>query len=141
VGIQTGLAATVLAALFLCQTLFFAMASAVTARNEYAGMALRREIEDLRAQTALLRYQINLTESNQRIEEAAARLDLRAAEIVEVDYVALPYPEREPAVQVATSGPGRAAGGLTAALSALAAEVAGSARSRAEASPEEGHRP
>jgi len=136
------LAATVLAALVLSLMLFYAVGSAVAARNGYSAMALRREIEDLRAQNALLRYQINLTESNQRIQEAAVRMGLRPADPVqEVDYVFLPYPERGAATALAAADPTRASGGLAAALSELAEEVTISARTRAEASTDQGHRP
>ena len=56
VGIAAGLAAVVLAALVFSLVLSYAIACAATTRNGYSEIALRREIEDLRAQTALLRY-------------------------------------------------------------------------------------
>jgi hypothetical protein len=139
---QAGLAATVLAALVLSFMLFYAMGCALATRNAYAAMGLRREIENLRAQNALLRYQINLTESNQRLQQAATSLGLRPADPVqEVDYVVLPYSEQEAGVQLATRGPAQASGGLATVLAELATEVADSARGRAEASTVKGHRP
>ena len=58
VGMQTGLSATLLAALGLFFMLLSAMGIALTARNSYASMSLRREIEDVKAQNALLRYML-----------------------------------------------------------------------------------
>ena len=141
VGIRAGLAATVLAALAFSLMLFFAVGTAVITRNEYRAMALRREIQDLRAQNALLRYQINLTASSQQIQEAADRMGLRRAELAtEADYVFLPDSPRDE-LQLAAAGPTLRAGGLTATLADLATEVAGSMRGRAEASTAQGHRP
>lgn len=139
---QAGLAATVLAALMLSLMLFYAMGCAVTTRNAYAGMALRRDIENLRAQNALLQFQINLTESNQRMQQTAANLGLRPADPVqEVDYVLLPHSEPESGTQVAAAGAAQEPGGLAAVLAELATEVVSSARGRAEASTAQGHRP
>jgi hypothetical protein len=130
----------VLAALLLSLVLFYAMGSAVTARNGYTAVTLRRELEDLRAQNALLRYQINLAESNQRIQQAAARMELRQAGVQEVDYVVLSYPERGAATALAAADPIRETGRLAAALAELAAEVSISARGQAEASTGQGRR-
>jgi len=127
----------VLAALSLFSMLCYGMASAVTTQNGYATMRLRREIEDLRAHEALLRYQINLTQSKQRIVQAAARLELQPADpIREVDYVSLPSPTPEGERQLAA---GRAEDEERG-LGALLSEMVGSAGGRAEASTGEGHR-
>jgi len=136
-GIEGGLAATVLAALSLFSMLCYGMASAVTAQNGYATMRLRREIEDLRAHEALLGYDINLTQSKQRIVQAAVRLDLQPADPVrEVDYVSIPSPAPEGGPQLAAGGAEDEERGLGAVL----AEMVGSAGGRAEASTGEGHR-
>jgi len=137
---QTGLSATLLAALGLFFMLLYAMGIALTARNSYASMSLRREIEDVKAQNALLRYQINLTESNQRVRQAAQQMQLRPSQVQEVDYVVIPGSAEDPGMQLATAGPTRASAGLAATLAELATEVVGSARGRAEASTEQGHR-
>jgi len=141
VGMQAGFAATLLAALTLSFMLVYAMSCALTTRNAYAAMSLRREIEDLKAQNALVRYQINLTESNQRIQQAAAAMNLRPADAQEVDYVLLPASDKDAGMQLATTGPTRASAGLAATLAELAAEVADSTRGRAEASTNKSHRP
>jgi len=125
---QAGFAATLLAALTLSFMLVYAMSCALTTRNAYAAMSLRREIEDLKAQNALVRYQINLTESNQRIQQAAAAMNLRPADAQEVDYVLLQASDKDAGMQLAT-------------LAELAAEVADSTRGRAEASTNKSHRP
>jgi len=132
----------VLAALSLFCVLCYGMASAITTQNGYRAMRLRREIEDLRAQDALLRYQINLTQSKQRLIEAAERLELQLADPVrEVDYVLLPSPSPESAVQVAGEGTNADQRGLGVLLAGMAHEMVGSAGGRAEASTLEGHRP
>jgi len=142
VGMQAGLAATVLAALFLCVMLCYAVACAVTTRNGYGTMAMRREIEDVQAQNALLRYQIHVTESSQRVQRAAEDMELRPADpVTEVDYVALPYPDAGAERALAAADPTRESGGLAEVLAGLAMEVEHGARSRAEASTVEGHRP
>ena len=131
-----------LAALCLFCVLCYGMASAITTQNGYQAMRLRREIEDLRAQEALLRYQINLTQSKQRLIAAAERLELQFADPVrEVDYVLLPSPGPEGAVQVAGEGTEADPRGLGALLAGMAQEMVGSAGGRAEASTLEGHRP
>ena len=141
VGMQAGFAATVLAALAVSLMLLYAMSCALTTRNAYAAMSVRREIDDLKAQNSLLRYQIDLTESSQQIQLAAAQMNLRPAASQEVDYVLLPDSGRDAGVQLATTGPARASAGLAATLAELATEVVGSTRGRAEASTEKGHRP
>jgi len=141
-GIEPGLAATALAALSLSLVLFYAMASAVTTRNGYRAIGLRREIEDLQAQEALLRYQINLTQSQQRIAQAASRLDLRPADPVrEVDYVVLPSFASEAEIKVAEGNGGQGQRGVAAVLAGLASGVVDSAGGCAEASTGQGHRP
>lgn len=141
VGIEAGLAAIVLAALGLSFALGFAAQNAVCIRNGYSGMALRRDIEELRASNSLLRYQINLTGSAQRVQQAAERLSLRPADpVTEVDYVALPADVAPGASQVATADAVRSPGGISAVLAALATEV-GRARGKAEASTGTSHRP
>lgn len=140
-GMQAGFAATLLAALILSLMLLYAMACALTARNSYAAMSLKREIEDTKAQNALLQYQINLTESNQRVQQAADKMNLRPSETQEVDYVLLPHSDKDAGIQLATTGPNRASAGLAAALAELATEVVGSTGGRAEASAEHSHRP
>jgi len=134
---QAGLAATMLAALTLSLILFYAMASAITTRNAYQAMSLRREIDDLNAQNALLRYQANLIKSSHRIQQAASRMNLRPADPArEIDYVIIPGSDHEANSQLAASGPAEAPSSLVAALAELATEVVGSARGRAEASTE-----
>ena len=140
VGIEAGIAAVALAALGLALTLMYAAQSAVCTRNEYTALALRRDLEDLRAQNALLRYQINLDESARRLEQVAARLQLRPADpINEVDYVVLPRSDQQQA-QVAELDPVHASKGFTGVMAGLADEVVGSAGGRAEASTGESHR-
>ena len=118
--------------------LCYGMASAITTQNGYTAMRVRREIEDLRAQEALLRYQINLGQSKHRIVQAAGRLELQLADPVrEVDYVVLPSPAPDDGVQVA-GGDDRNLGAL---LADVAGEMVGSAGGRAAASTLEGHRP
>jgi hypothetical protein len=141
VGIVAGVAAVVLAALFLSLTLAYAAACAVVMRNGYGAMALRGEIEDLRAEAALLRYQINHAQSRAKLEQEAARLGMRPADTTqEIDYVVLPYSERDAEVQVAERERSRDASGLAATLADLATEVV-SVGGRAEASTGEGDRP
>lgn len=141
VGIQAGLVALVLAALTLSSMLAYAAVSALCLRNGYTEIALKRDIEDLRAHNALLKYQVNLSESNHRVEQVAARFSLRPADPVrEVDYVALPAADREE-VRLATSDPARLPGGLSGAVAALANDLAAGAGGRAEASTAVNHRP
>ena len=137
VGIETGLAALVLAALAFSLILCYAAGCTIAARDGYEAMSVQREIEDLRAQNALLRYQINVAHSNQRLEQAAVGLGLRPADAVrEVDYVLLPSSGPGDAVQLAESDRSRDPGALEAVLSGFAAEVVGSFGGRAEASTE-----
>jgi len=139
-GIEAGVAAVVLAALGLALTLLYAAQSTVCTRNEYTALALRRDIEDLRARNALLRYQINLGESTRRVEQVASRLKLRPADpIREVDYVVLPHSDQQQA-QLAKLDPASTPKGLAGVMAALADEVVGSAGGRAEASTGESHR-
>ncbi len=49
------------------------------------------DLEDMHAQNELLRYQINLSQSNYQVEQAAAALAMRPAQPTEVDYVVLPH--------------------------------------------------
>ena len=141
-GIQAGFAAIVLAALSFSLILAYAAASAGITRNGYREMALRQEIEDLRAQTALLRYQIDLAESSGRVHETAFRLGLTPADPSrEVDYVLLPHSAPGDPAQLAAADPTEESAGLAAALAQFAAGVVTSAGGRAEASTDKGHRP
>jgi len=120
----------VLAGLFLSLTLGYGVVCALVMQGGYAAAALRREIEDLRADAALLEYYIRHAESSQRVEQTAARIGMRVADpAAEVDYVVLPAGERE-AREVAL---GEAQRGVATALAAMAAEVV-AVRGRAEAS-------
>jgi hypothetical protein len=140
VGIEAGIAAIVLAALGLSLALGFAAQNAVCIRNGYTAMALRRDIEELRASNALLRYQVNLTGSAQRVQQAAERLSLRPADpIKEVDYVALPADAVQGATAVASADTVKSPGALSAVLATLATEV-GRTRGEAEASTGTSHR-
>lgn len=141
-GIQAGVAAVVLAALSFSLILAYAAASASITRNGYREMARHQEIDDLRAQTALLRYQIDLAESSGRVHETAARLGLTPADPSrEVDYVLLPYSAPGDPVQLAAADPAEESAGLAAALAQFATGVVTSAGGRAEASTGKGHRP
>jgi hypothetical protein len=137
-GVAAGLAALVLAALAFSLVLCYAAACALTTRNGYAEMNLRREIEDLRAETALLSYQIHLAESDQGIQQAALRLSMRAADPVqEIDYVLLPHRARGEETQLAADNPTGAPMGVPARL----AELVGSSGGQAEASTGGSRRP
>jgi hypothetical protein len=138
---HAGFAATLLAALVLSLMLLYAMSCTLTTRNAYAAMSLRRETEDLKAQNTLMKYQINLTESSQRVQQAAANMNLRPADSREVDYVVLPPSDMDARIQQATTDSTRASTGLAGTLAELAAEVADSTRGQAEASTDKGHRP
>ena len=138
---HAGFAATLLAALVLSLMLLYAMSCTLTTRNAYAAMSLRRETEDLKAQNTLIKYQINLTESSQRVQQAAANMNLRPADSREVDYVVLPPSDMDARIQQATTDSTRASTGLAGTLAELAAEVADSTRGQAEASTDKGHRP
>ena len=87
----------------------------------------------MRAQNELLRYQINLSQSNYQVEQAAAALAMRPAQPTEVDYVVLPHSDH--AVVMAELDPAARAGGLRGALQNFAAEMARPSTGRAEASP------
>lgn len=140
-GVEPGIAAVLLAALSFSLILGYAAASATIARNGYVEMGLRQEIEELRAETALLRYQIHLAESGERIRQVAARLGLNPVDPVHgVDYVLLPYPTSEGSAQAAGTGDDGPKG-LASALAEFAAGVVGSTEGRAEASTAGGHRP
>ncbi len=121
--------------------LAYAAASATINRNGYREMGLRQEIEEARAQTALLRYQIHLAESSPRVQGAAARLGMVPADPVrEVDYVLLrPLSEEAPELAAVDATEGSAS--LATALAELAAGVVSSAGGCAEASTDRGHRP
>ena len=136
-GIKARVAAIVLAALALSLILAYAAVSAVTIQNGYTAMALRQETEDLRAQNLLLRHQIDVTRSNQRLREAATRLGLHSADPVrEADYIVVPDLAVAAGAQTAQVGESRPEGGLAARLERLATAVVGSADGRAEASTE-----
>ena len=133
-GIATGIAAFVLAALSFSLVLAYAAISTVGTRNGYTAMALRGETEDLRAQNLLLRHQIDVAESNQRLREAAPRLGLRPAHgAAEADYVVVPGLVAADA-GAADAPEARPQGGLAARMARLATAVVGSADRRAEAS-------
>lgn len=140
VGVDAGIAAVALAALGMALVLCYATGCAVTIKNGYTEMGLHRQIEDLRAGNALLRYQINVAQSAGHIEEAAARLGLRPADPVqEVDYIACPEPEAT--MQLAAAEATEEAGGIRAAVAGYASRVVGSGLgARAEASTATGHR-
>ena len=141
-GIQAGFAAVVLAALSFSLVLAYAAASASITRTGYQQMALRQEIEDLRAQTALLRYQIDQAKSSGRVHETAFQLGLVQADPSrEVDYVLLPYSAPGDAARLAAADPREESAGLAAALAQFAAGVVTRAGGRAEASTDKGHRP
>ena len=133
-GIAAGIAVTSLAALSLSLVLCYAVTSAINTRDGYAGMRLRREIEDMRAEGTLIRYQTNVSQSRRRVAQAAARMGLESADaVLGVDYVMLPAPEAE--VGVAREESGTRRGGLAALLTGW---LGGSAE--ASTSTHEGHR-
>ncbi len=116
------------------------MASAVTTQRGYAALRLRRQIEDLRAEKAYLRYQIGFIQSRARIAQAAERLDLQPADPVrEVDYVALPASQAEAGPQVASAESRVEPRGLRALAERWAGQFA--TGGRAEASTVENPRP
>jgi hypothetical protein len=141
VGVEVGFAAVVLAALGFSLVLAYAAMSALTTRNGYAEMTITREIENLRAQNAVLQYQLHVASSKESVQEAASRLGLRLADpLHEVDYVILPRDmPKEDAIMLGKDL-SRETGGVRAALAELAAEVVTSTDARAEASTVEGHR-
>ena len=140
VGIQAGLGALVLAALCFTLIVGYAVADALTTRNGYAEMALQREIEDLQAQNALLRYQIYVAKSQTNIQEVAERLGMRPADPMgEVDYVLLPEATARGEIWLAAEDGTAEPGGIGATLAGLATEVMTGAGGLAEASTGEGH--
>lgn len=95
-GVEARFAAALLAALALSTVVGYVAASACATRNGYTEMGLVREVEDLRAATALLRYQAHVAESTANVHDAAAELGMRAADpIHDVDYVLLPHSSEE----------------------------------------------
>jgi hypothetical protein len=97
-------------------------------------MRLRREIEDMRAEGTLIRYQTNVSQSRRRVAQAATRMGLESADpVLGVDYVVLPAPAPEAGVGVAREESGTRRGGLAALLTGW---LGGSA----EASTHESHR-
>jgi len=140
VGIAAGHTAILLTALCLFFVLFYAVGCAYCARHGYTTLSLRREIEDLRAQNELLRYQINLSQSNYRVDQAAQRLEMHAADPAqEVDYVVLPTTEDR--AVLAEIDPVQTPHGFTGVVTAFADQVVGSAGGHAEASTGTSHRP
>jgi len=132
----------VIAALAFSLVLAYGMASAAITRDGYTEQSLRREIEDLRAQTALLRYQIHLAQSSERVSETAQRLGLDPADPeTDVDYVLLPHSAPVETTELAAADPNDGSTTLAAAVAEFAAGMVSSAGGRAEASVEEGHRP
>ena len=130
----------VLTALGFALVLAYAGASAAIARNGYAEMQLRQEIEELRARTALLRYQNHRDGSSAQVRATAERLGLVMSEVTDaVDYVRLPYsaPAQVTRLAVAPAGE-RPSLSLSSAISEFATEV--SAGGQAEASTDSGHR-
>jgi len=139
-GIEPGIAVLALAVLSFSLVLAYAASSAVITRNGYAEINLRQEIEDLRAETGLLRYQIHLAESNARVQETAARLGMVPGDpVTEVDYVHLPHSDSANRREFAATKAGEGDAGLASVLAELASGVA-RAGGRAEASTVEGHR-
>ena len=135
-GIEAGLAAVVLAALCLSLTLCYAAQRAMCTKSGYAALALRRDIEDLRAQNALLNYQINLSKSTARVEQVATRLNLHPANPVQdVDYVVV-SPSTQNQVQFAEADPAQSQKGLAGVITAVTSEMASGVEGRAEARPE-----
>jgi hypothetical protein len=139
VTMEAGIAAVVLTALAFALVLAYAATSAATARNGYAEMQLRQEIEDLRARTSLLRYQNHLGESSARVNQTAARLGLVMSDPIEaVDYVPLPFSAPTQLTRLALAPAGERAT-MSSVISEFATGV--SAGGRAEASTDSGHRP
>jgi cell division protein FtsB len=139
-GIEPGIAAVLLAALGFSLVLGYAAASATIARNGYVEMGVRQEVEELRAEIALLRYQIHLAESGERIRQVAARLGLSPVDPVhEVDYILLPHPASAGPTELARGVGEDSPADLASALAEFAAGVVASAEGRAEASTVEGH--
>jgi hypothetical protein len=120
----------------------FVAASASSTRSGYAEMALMREIEDLRAETALLRYQIHLGGSDLNVHQAALDLGMCPADAVrDVDYVLLPHPAADPSISRVASRPSADDHpSLPTRLARYATEVIPTG-GEAEASVTRGHRP
>jgi len=139
VTIEAGIAAVVLTALGFAFVLAYGAASAAIARNGYAELQLRQQLEDLRARTALLRYQNDFVASSTRLQQTAAQLGLAMGDpIGAVDYVPIPSSAPTQVTRLATA-PASERGGIASVLGEFASGV--SAGGRAEASTENGHRP
>jgi hypothetical protein len=131
-----------LAALAFGLVVAFVAASASATRSGYAEMALLREIDGLRAETALFRFQIHLAESDLNVQEAALDLGMCPADPVQdVDYVLLPHPaEGSPRSQLACHPPVEDGPSLAARIAEYASGVT-ALGGQAEASTTHSHRP
>ncbi len=139
VTIELGRAVVALTAVGFVLVLFYAAACAAITRNGYVEVQLRQEIEDLRAQTALLRYQNDMVASSERAPDAAARLGMMPGDpVAAVDYVSLPSSAQPQVTRLALASGGERAG-LSTIVSQWASEI--SAGGRAEASTDTSHRP
>lgn len=139
VTMEAGIAAVVLTALGFGFVLLYGMASAAIARNGYAEMQMRQEIEDLRAGTALLRYQNHQAESAANAEATVKRLSMVMSDSVgAVDFVSLPSSPPAQMTRLALTPVGERAT-IASVVSQFASEVG--AGGRAEASTDSGHRP
>jgi hypothetical protein len=119
----------------------YAAARATITRDSYTEMSLRHDLEELRAQTALIRYQIHFAESSDRVRETAGRFGMTSSDAVGgVDYVLLPHSTPGVDTRLAAADPTDGQTGLTSALAHYAAGVV-SAGGRAEASVTSSHRP
>ncbi len=130
VGIEARFVALLLAALCLSATLLFAVANAWCTKSGYTSQGLRRNLEDMRSLNELLRYQINLSQSNYQVDQHASALAMRPVQAAEVDYVVLPQTDRA----FAELDPAARAGGLRGAWQNFTAEMARPNTGRAEAS-------
>jgi hypothetical protein len=136
---EAGIAAVVLTALGFGFVLVYGMASAAIARNGYGEMQARQEIEDLRARTALLRYQNRRAESTANAEATAKQLNMMMSDAVgAVDFVSLPSSAPAQMKRLALTPVGEPAT-IASVVSQFASEVG--AGGRAEASTDSGHRP
>ena len=125
-----------LTALGFFLVLGYAAASAAIARNGYAEMQLRQELEELRARGALLRYQNDLVASSERIERTALGLGLAMGDpVAAVDYVSLPPSAQAQLTRLALAPVDERAMGLSSVISEFATG------GRAEASTDTSHRP
>ena len=139
VTMEAGIAAVVLTALGFGFVLVYGMASAAIARNGYGEMQARQEIEDLRARTALLRYQNRRAESTANAEATAKQLNMMMSDAVgAVDFVSLPSSAPAQMKRLALTPVGEPAT-IASVVSQFASEVG--AGGRAEASTDSGHRP